>query len=205
VSGISFEEFGSVDQHFARGMARDSEITPMRLRVMFAALGWSNLIGHAEFDPAGLCQVLMKQDPRTGELSIPSGNHVTNVIKEARDMGLIGKGSSMRCLVAPAWWQKAGGKGGKTCNHHKINTQRHRRGVTKAAISHLSGVNPTPLGCDDSPLNRQNVIGLYDSDLPACTNDRGYDQPHLLAPSPSCLPPSVDGRGGSERARAGSQ
>lgn len=166
MTGISFEEWVGVNQAMARGMSRDPEVTPMRLRVMFAALGWANLIGHAEFDPAGLCQLLMRQDPKTGELSIPSGNSVDNVIKEARDMGLIGEGSSRRCLVAPDWWEKAGGKGGKTCSHHRINTRSHRRGVKERGISHPSGVSVTPQRCDDEPLTRQNVTGLYDSVLP---------------------------------------
>lgn len=165
MSGVSFEAWCAVDQHVARGMARDSDITPMRIRVMFAALGWANLIGHAEFDPAGLCHLLMKADPKTGALSIPSSNQVSNVIKEARDMGLIGENSSIKCLVAPAWWEKAGGKGGKTCNHHRINTGSHRRGVKKPAIPHLSGVNSTPLGCEDEPLTSADVKPLYDSVL----------------------------------------
>lgn len=171
MNGITFEEWIGVNQAMARGMARDPEITPMKLRVMFAAIGWANLIGHAEFDPAGLCQLLMKQDPKTGELSIPSGNSVNNIIKEARDTGLVGEGSTKRCLVAPDWWEKAGGKGGRSCSHHRINTQRHRRGVVDRGISHRSGVTPTPERCDSEPSTCTNVTDLYDSVLPETPTD----------------------------------
>lgn len=121
---ISFTEWGGVDQHAARRLARDPELKPLHYRVMFAALGWSNLIGHAEFAPGGLAMVLQSSDPRTGALKVPSSQQVTNAIRRARDLGLVGEKSSYFCLVAPEWWEKAGGHGGKTCGYHRIRGTR---------------------------------------------------------------------------------
>ncbi len=132
MKGITFDEWGTVDQLAVRRMALDSDIKPLRDRVMFAALGWSNLIGHAEFDPAGLCHALQTANPRTGELSIPGRRQVSNVIREAVEQGYLGRGSSIECLIAPPWWQKSGGTGGKSCGYHRIRA-RHASRVAKRA------------------------------------------------------------------------
>lgn len=138
--GISFDEWGGVDQYAARRMALDSEIKPLRIRVMFAAIGWSNLIGHAEFDPAGLCHALQTADPKTGELHIPGRKQVSNAIREARDLGLVGAGSTVECLVAPPWWHKSGGRGGKTCAFHRIRARHGSR--VKERASDTGAVSP---------------------------------------------------------------
>ncbi|MER6973569.1 hypothetical protein ABT304_21070 [Nocardioides sp. NPDC000445] len=112
-------------------MARDPELKPLKFRVMFAAEGWANLIGHAEFAPGGLGLVLQSANPRTGELRIPSKTTIAHAIKEAIDLGLIGKESTARCLVAdPEKFAKSGGHGGKTCRTHGLNA-RPRRGVNR--------------------------------------------------------------------------
>lgn len=128
---IPFEEWCASDQHRLRQMARDPELKPLHYRVMFAAEGWANLIGHAEFAPGGLALVLQTANPRTGELSIPSMSRVSNAVRLAIDLGLIGKESTARCLVAdPEKFAKTGGHGGKTCRTHGMNA-RPRKGVNR--------------------------------------------------------------------------
>lgn len=129
--GVDYDEWVALDQAAARRLARDPDVRPMWLRIMFAAIGWANLIGHTNFAHGGLALVLQSSDPKTGELHIPSASQVANAIKAARDRGLIGNRSDAVCLVAPDWWLKAGGKGGKSCQHHKVRAPR--RAAARAA------------------------------------------------------------------------
>lgn len=163
---IPFDEWGAIDQHAAQRMARDPELKPLHYRVMFAALGWANLIGHAEFAPGGLAMVLQSNDPRTGEMSMPNRQQIANVIRKAKSMDLLGQESSFRCLVAPDWWEKAGGTGGRTCAHHGIGRKRRRRSVAPTAKRHTRSVTPTQEKCQADPVTSNNVTALYDSDLP---------------------------------------
>lgn len=121
---VNYEAWVAIDQTAAKRMARDPEIAPLWLRIMFAAIGWSNLIGHTNFAHGGLALVLQSSDPKTGELKIPSASQVANEIRTAKDKGLIGRTSDSTCLVAPDWWLKAGGTGGKSCQHHSIRAPR---------------------------------------------------------------------------------
>lgn len=126
---IPFEEWAAINQVEARRLARDPEIKPLWHRVEYAAIGWSNRIGHAEFAPGGLAVVLQTSNPKTGALSIPSMQQVANAIAEAKERGLVDESSTARCLVARAdLVAKKGGKGGQTCKHHGINTRRAGRG-----------------------------------------------------------------------------
>lgn len=165
--GIHFEEWGAIDQHTARRFARDPEIKPLYLRVMFAGIGWSNLVGHAEFAMGGLAMVLQSADPTTGEISIPSRSQVNAAIKRAKEMGLVHDSSDFRCLVTEAWWEKAGGKGGRTCAHHGIRSRsrRHKRSVGEDGKRHKRSVGPTQEECRDEPLTCDGDETLYDSDL----------------------------------------
>jgi hypothetical protein len=165
--GIAFEEWGAVDQHTARRFARDPEIKPLYLRVMFAGLGWSNLIGHAEFAMGGLAMVLQSADPTTGEISIPSRSQVNAAIKRAKEMGLVHDSSDFRCLVTEAWWEKAGGKGGRTCAHHGIRSRsrRHKRSVATTEERHTRSVTATHEECRDKPSTCGDAETLYDSVL----------------------------------------
>jgi hypothetical protein len=169
--GIQFEEWGAIDQHTARRFARDPEIKPLYLRVMFAGIGWSNLIGHAEFAQGGLAMVLQSADPTTGEISIPSRSQVNTAIKRAKEMGLVHDSSDFRCLVTETWWEKAGGKGGRTCAHHRIRSRsrRHKRSVEEDEKRHTTSVAPTQEKCHDKPLTCGDDKTLYDSDLSAVT------------------------------------
>lgn len=165
-TGISFDDWGAIDQHAAQRMARDPELKPLHYRVMFAALGWANLIGHAEFAPGGLAMVLQSNDPRTGEMSMPTRQQIGNVIRKAKSMGLLDEDSTFRCLVAPDWWEKAGGTGGRTCAHHGIGRKRHRRSVTPNGKRHTRSVTSTHEEFHPEPLTSNNVTPLYESDLP---------------------------------------
>lgn len=172
--GIKFEEWGAIDQHTARRFARDPEVKPLYLRVMFAGIGWSNLIGHAEFAQGGLAMVLQSADPTTGEISIPSRSQVNAAIRRAKEMGLVHDSSDFRCLVTEAWWEKAGGKGGKTCAHHRIRSRsrRHTRSVEGDGERHTTSVAATQEKCHDKPSTCGDAKTLYDSDLSAVTDRR---------------------------------
>lgn len=159
---VSFTEWGSVDQVHARQMARDPDVKPLWLRVMFASMGWSNLIGHAEFARSGLAVVLQSNDPQTGVLSIPSDSQVDTAIRTAKTKGLVDPDSTRRCLVAPEWWDKAGGKGTRTCAEHAIYPRRDRH---KKANRHRNGVTPTQILCQPDPLTCDDDTPSYDSAL----------------------------------------
>lgn len=143
-AGISFDEWGAVDQHHARLMARDPDVKPLYLRVMFAGIGWANLIGHAEFAPGGLALILQSSDPKTGEVSIPSRRQVNAAIERARESGLVSQGSSRFCLLAPTWWEKSGGHGGKTCNHHGIRSRSRRDKRSPGTAANRDKRSPAP-------------------------------------------------------------
>lgn len=167
MTGISFEEWGGVDQHKARLLARDPDVKPLAVRVMFASIGWSNLIGHAEFAASGLAIVLQTSNPRTGEIAIPSRGQVNTAIRRAEEMGIVRRGSSRHCLLAPDWWEKAGGTGGKSCVFHGLypRTQRHKRSAAKPAKRHKRSAAPAQEKCHLEPLTSGNTKTLYDSDL----------------------------------------
>lgn len=171
MTGITFDEWGSVDQHAARRLARDPDVKPLAARVMFAALGWSNLIGHAEFAAGGLAMVLQNADPQTGEMSMPSRGQVNTAIRRAEEMGMVAAGSSRHCLLAPAWWEKSGGTGGKTCLTHGIKP-RHRRGAAPSAERHKRSAAPAQEKCRPEPVACADVHPLYDSDLSGTDVDR---------------------------------
>lgn len=124
---ISFDQWVGVDQHGAKHLARDPEVKPLLMRVMFAGMGWSNLIGHAEFAQGGLAMILQSANPRTGEIHIPSRRQVNEAITRAKAMGIVGEDSTFRCIVAPDWWEKAGGNGGKSCSTHGIRPPKRDR------------------------------------------------------------------------------
>lgn len=124
---IAFEEWAAINQAEARRRARDPEMKPLRYRIEYAAMGWANLIGHAEFAPGALAVILQSHNPQTGALSIPSMSAVSNAIREAKDAGLVAAQSTAQCLVAPSeWLAKKGGHGGTSCRVHGIRARRRR-------------------------------------------------------------------------------
>lgn len=120
---IPFNEWGSVDQDALRQVALDPTRKPMIFRLMFASLGWSNLSGHAEFAPGELARRLQVES-KTGDLVTVAPSHLSNEIRRARNEGLIGPGSAARCLIAPHWFAKTGGRGGTACRFHGIKQGR---------------------------------------------------------------------------------
>lgn len=124
---IEFDEWAAINQREAQRRARDAQLKPLHYRVEYAAMGWANLIGHAEFAPGALAVILQSHDPRTGAWSIPSASRVANAIKVAKAMGLIDHTSTANCLVARRdWLQKGGGSGGKSCKVHGIKAPRRK-------------------------------------------------------------------------------
>ena len=163
MTGFSFEAYGAVDQLAARRLARDPDTGPLLLRVMFAAIGWSNLIGHAEFASGGLAMVLQSSDPQTGEMSMPNRGQVNTAIRRAEASGLVADGSSRFCLVTADWWEKAGGKGGRSCGHHNIRPPSSRR-TRSAAVTedrHTTCAASAHEVRRSDAVTRENVRALY--------------------------------------------
>ncbi|MGN9917662.1 hypothetical protein [Micromonospora palomenae] len=92
-------------------MARDESINPRAFRVHFAALGWANQIGHAEFGPGDLAQMLGIGYGRAADKA------ADKAVAAAKSMGLVGPDSGLRCLTLPGtMFQK--GKGSVDCKYH---------------------------------------------------------------------------------------
>lgn len=162
-----FEEWNANNQHESRRLARDPEVKPLHLRVMFAAEGWANLIGHAEFSHGGLALVLQSTDPQTGEIHIPSRSQVGAAIRRAIEMRLIEDGSTIRCLMPNVnRFHKSGGRGGKTCQHHGIDGRKRRRNVpTIPAPADTSPVSPS-LRNDTPPVSPRHISCVGSSGNP---------------------------------------
>lgn len=120
---IPFDNWGGIDQDAVQRMALDPSTKPLTYRVMFVAIGWANLSGHAEMAPGELARRLMVQT-KAGDYVAPSPQSVSNVLADAKNAGLIGHGSSTRCLIAPDWFAKSGGRGGRACKFHGIRGSR---------------------------------------------------------------------------------
>lgn len=99
--------WGGIHQVEYRRMASNEKTGPRFTRVHFAALGYANRIGHAEFGPGELAQVL----------GIGVGRAADKAVKQAKDAGLVGKDSGTRCLVLPHTMFQTG-KGSAECHYH---------------------------------------------------------------------------------------
>lgn len=92
-------------------MAKDERVGTRAIRVHFAALGWANQIGHAEFGPGELAQLLGIGHGR------PADKATAKAIAAAKEVGLVSPESGQRCLVLPSTlFQK--GKGSVVCKYH---------------------------------------------------------------------------------------
>ena len=180
MSRFEFERFGAVDQDAAQALAKSFDVTPLHLRIMFASMGWSNLIGHAEFADKALARILRTVDRQTGEESIPTERGVRQAIRRAEQMGLISHGSDHRCLRAPSWFDKAGGIGGRSCARHGIKPVRRAR-ETPAPERSVPVVAAKPersvpvTGTERSgrkPLTCDGATSLSDSPLSTATTDQ---------------------------------
>ncbi|MFD6640303.1 hypothetical protein ACFWDN_31305 [Micromonospora chalcea] len=106
--------FGAIHQPEYRRMARDENINPRAFRVHFAALGYANQIGHAEFGPGELAQILGIGCGR------PADKATDKAVAAAKQMGLILPASGIRCLVLPHSLFQTG-KGTTYCRFHGVD------------------------------------------------------------------------------------
>lgn len=81
--------------------AKNAEIKPRGIRILFAALAQSDSRGHARWLPGELADVLGMVDPSTGEIVAASKDAVSDAIKWAKDRGLIDRESCSACIVLP--------------------------------------------------------------------------------------------------------
>ncbi|MFJ5542423.1 hypothetical protein [Micromonospora chalcea] len=104
-------DFAAIHQPDYRRMARDERVGTRAVRVHFAALGYGNQIGHAEFGPGELAQVLGIGHGRAADKA------ASKAVDAAKAMGLVGPDSGLRCLTLPTTqFQK--GKGSVVCKYH---------------------------------------------------------------------------------------
>ncbi|MFG1993126.1 MarR family transcriptional regulator [Actinoplanes sp. NPDC048988] len=111
--GIDFGhnvQWGAINQRHRKRLAEINDGSlPRWLRVQYAAEGYANRIGHAEFSPGQLGMILG---------TTKQGVHTA--IKEAKRRGLVADISGARCLVlSDGHFQKAG-KGTTFCRHHDV-------------------------------------------------------------------------------------
>jgi hypothetical protein len=71
---------------------------PLHIRVLFAAMGKMNALGHAELRVGELARILGTVTA-TGEVQACRRDSVSTAIKEAKGRGLIAPESKARCLV----------------------------------------------------------------------------------------------------------
>ncbi|WP_433373858.1 hypothetical protein ACQPZX_02730 [Actinoplanes sp. CA-142083] len=88
---------------------------PLVYRVHFAAIGWANQIGHAEFGPGELSQHL--KDEGGKPLNATS---LSRVLGKARDLDLVAPSSQARCLVLAHHVFQKERYGNRYCKTHGI-------------------------------------------------------------------------------------
>lgn len=104
-------DFAAIHQPDYRRMAKDENISPRHIRVHFAALGYGNQIGHAEFGQGELAQILGVGYGRDADKA------AHKAVAAAKALGLVLPESGLRCLVLPhTQFQK--GKGTVSCAYH---------------------------------------------------------------------------------------
>lgn len=98
--------------------ARSPEVSPLAVRVLFAALGRHDRTGHAPFRARELAEVLSSADRKTGELVAARPDSVSKAVRAAKELGYIADESTARCLIlSPRVFQKASGRSA-TCGVH---------------------------------------------------------------------------------------
>jgi hypothetical protein len=139
--------WGAVSQFEHRRMAKD-ERHLLTYRVYFAALGYANRLGHAEFGQAQLATVLAKKGRPL------SRQGVQDAVDRAKSLGLVLPDSGSRCLVLGTWQFQKGGQGTRSCAWHGI------RGVLAPpdGAAYVWGTYPVRVGhVRTCPLTRANV------------------------------------------------
>jgi hypothetical protein len=105
--------WGAVSQFDCRRRAK-MQGSPLWFRVYFAAIGWANRIGHAEFAEGQLADILDREG------SPYPGQDVQKAITAAKRHGLIQPESGARCLVLPGHHFQKDGKGTGSCKVHNV-------------------------------------------------------------------------------------
>ncbi len=91
--------------------ARNTAVTPLAVRVLFAALGRHDRDGHARFRSGELADILGWIDVATGEVRSARRDTVSGAIASAKHLGYIADESGARCLVLHRrTFQKAHGR-----------------------------------------------------------------------------------------------
>lgn len=109
--------WGAISQKDCRAKARDPLIKPLAVRVYFAALGWGNQVGHAEFAEGALASILAVANGQT-----LTRQAVQKGIASAKGMALIAPESGARCLVLPRHHFQKSGLGSGSCRVHALRT-----------------------------------------------------------------------------------
>ena len=111
-------EWGAYAQPAMEMWARSPDVSPMAVRVLFAALGRHDRTGHAPFRVRELAEVLSSVDRKTGALIAARPDSVSKAVRAAKELSYIADASTARCLIlSPRVFQKASG-GGATCWVH---------------------------------------------------------------------------------------
>jgi hypothetical protein len=92
-------EWGAYAQQEMSRWAKDGAVTPLAVRVLFAAMGRHDRNGHARFRSGELADVLGSIDVTTGEVRPARRDSVSDAIKAAKRLGYITDESTVRCLV----------------------------------------------------------------------------------------------------------
>jgi hypothetical protein len=112
--GVPWSAFS---QYEMSAWARRSDISPLAIRVLFAAMGRHNKAGHAQFNKGELAEILGDIDLTTGEVVSARSDTVSKAIAAAKHLGFISDDSTARCLVVPGYaFQKA--RGSDVCTVH---------------------------------------------------------------------------------------
>ncbi|WP_327737137.1 hypothetical protein OG749_28960 [Streptomyces nojiriensis] len=82
----------------------------------FAALGWGNRLGHAEFAEGGLASVLGAEGAPLTKQAVQKG------VTAAKGLGLLAPDSGARCLVLPGHHFQKSGLGAASCRVHSLRT-----------------------------------------------------------------------------------
>lgn len=102
----------------AQRLSKTPEVSPLAIRVLFAAMGRVRRDGHAPFEVGELRNDLPLLDKATGALRKPSAQAISDAIGQAKSLGFIAWDSNARCLVLSGHaFQKANGAGSR-CVHH---------------------------------------------------------------------------------------
>ncbi|MEU9236457.1 hypothetical protein [Streptomyces subrutilus] len=82
----------------------------------FAALGWGNRLGHAEFAEGALASILGAEGAPLTKQAVQKG------VTAAKTIGLVASNSGARCLVLPGHHFQKSGLGAASCRVHALRT-----------------------------------------------------------------------------------